>query len=126
MFESVCSILWLAPCQKIDTNESNIVLTPYLPRLKARKEKNLLKGHAEDEVEEVEEVAFFSSLLTVVLNLRFSARHHSSSLASGIPIRTLNPSNVSESILQNITLALVSDRSAIPYNTLPPPVAQCK
>jgi len=54
MFENVRSVL-LAPYQNI-TNGSNIVLTPYLPRIKARKEKNLLKGHDEDEVEEVEEV----------------------------------------------------------------------
>jgi len=130
MFESVRSMLWLAPYQKVGTNGSIVVLTPYLPRLKARKEKNLLKGHAEDEVEEVEEVSASSFLFifinTVVLKLRFSARHHSSSLASGIPIRTSNPSKVSEIISQNITLALVSDRSAIPYNTLPPPVAECK
>jgi len=56
MFENVRSVLWLAPYQNISADGSNIVLTPYLPRIKARKEKNLLKGHDEDEVEEVEEV----------------------------------------------------------------------
>lgn len=61
MFGSVRSMLWLVPYQNFGTN-SSIVLTPYLPRIKARKEKNLLKGHDEDEVEEVEEVllAFLS------------------------------------------------------------------
>lgn len=55
MFGNVRSMLWLALYQNFCTN-SNIVLTPYLPRIKARKEKNLLKGHDEDEVQEVQEV----------------------------------------------------------------------
>ena len=67
MFESVRSVLWLAPYQNIGANGLNIVLTPYLPRIKARKEKNLLKGHDEDEVEEVEEVSFKLCRLQIVL-----------------------------------------------------------
>jgi len=47
------------------------VLTPYLPRLKARKEKNLLNKNeeAEQEVEEVcqTEVSFLSSPLDIIL-----------------------------------------------------------
>ncbi|KIM46486.1 hypothetical protein M413DRAFT_441574 [Hebeloma cylindrosporum] len=65
------------------------LLTPYLPRIKIRKEKNLLKGPDEDDVEEVEE-----------------------------------PDMIAPHWHQNVTLALVSDRSAIPYNTLAPPVAE--
>ena len=56
MFESVRSVLILGPKQDTGTNGYGVVLTPYLPRIKARKEKNLLKGHSEDETGEVEEV----------------------------------------------------------------------
>lgn len=51
-----------------------------------------------------------------------------SSLLIGTRYFSLNLFNsfVFEIISQNITLALISDRSAIPYSTLPPPVAECK
>jgi len=49
--------------QDTDANGSGAVLTPYLPRLKTRKEKNLLKGHGEDEIGEVEEVLLDDSPL---------------------------------------------------------------
>ncbi|KAF8165660.1 cleft lip and palate associated transmembrane protein [Crassisporium funariophilum] len=63
------------------------LLTPYLPRLKARKEKNLLANSNEElEVEEPDVIA---------------PHWHS-----------------------NVTLAIISDAAAIPYSTLPPPLAE--
>ena len=55
MFGSVCFSTFYFHCA-ISLN-FHVVLTPYLPRIKVRKEKNLLnKGTDEDAEQEVEEV----------------------------------------------------------------------
>ncbi|KAJ7498471.1 cleft lip and palate associated transmembrane protein [Mycena latifolia] len=62
------------------------LLTPYIPRLKVRKEKNLLSANATEEPEEVE------------------------------------PDVIMPHWHTNLTLALISDATVIPYGTLPPPI----
>lgn len=62
------------------------LLTPHLPKFKARKEHNLLRANTTDEPEQVE--------ADVIV-----PHWHS-----------------------NLTLALVSDASVIPYSTIPPPI----
>ena len=80
MFESVCSSSLTSMCNLT----LHAVLTPYLPRIKVRKEKNLLNKdtdeEAEQEVEEVcqTEISIFNSPLNVNL-----AWYHCSTLAYG-------------------------------------------
>ncbi|KAF8214057.1 cleft lip and palate transmembrane protein 1-domain-containing protein [Mycena galopus ATCC 62051] len=70
------------------------LLSPHILRLKVRKEHNLLKGNATEELEEV------SQPLLGVPDV-ITAHWHS-----------------------NVTLALISDAAVVPYSTLPPPLLE--
>lgn len=68
MFESVCFFWFYTFIQPLTFRA---VLTPYLPKLKVRKEKNLLNknGEVEEEVEEVcqTEIYLFNPPLSIIL-----------------------------------------------------------
>ena len=102
------------------------VLTRYLPKTVVRKEKNLLGGKDEATIEEEEEVrgqltvwlrCFVNIPLQVVPDVIVSHWHK-------VSLPTYCVWSVAESgpYDQNLTLALVSDNTVIPYNQIPPVV----
>ncbi|EEB88678.1 hypothetical protein MPER_13349 [Moniliophthora perniciosa FA553] len=73
-----------------------LVLTPYFPRAKVRKVKNLLSSDNSEDEEEEETHTYAIQEPEVIL-----PHWH-----------------------KNVTLALISDPNVLPYSTLPPPIRE--
>jgi len=118
-FESVWLHYLLQSEQKLKCRFA--VLTPYLPRTKVRKQKSLLA--TTDENGEIEDEVNFDSIRAAAKSHSCIARCNRSSLApSNYAIKTF--STRSKSSQQNVTLAVISDASIIPYAQLPPPLLE--
>lgn len=99
------------------------VISPHLTKLKARREVNLLSGNA----------SALAELPEVNRNLfHWLPRNYSSPLGTRCDSSPLahstfrfTPQKVAPMTLtQNITLAIISDPAVLPYQTLPPPIAE--
>lgn len=99
------------------------VLTRYLPKTKIRKVKSLLGGSNEDEHDEPEEslVVLFKRLRCSIINCPLG-QHHCIALASCESCTPIHELLVH--VVQNLTLALISDAAVLPVSKLPEPVAR--
>ena len=104
------------------------MLSRYYPKAKVRKEKKLLGGEQETLAEE--EPVRASSMSVCDPSITIENRNNQiSSFRTGIKSVISLPkpeNNANQILLQNLTLALISDPGVLPANQLPPPVAERK